>query len=96
MKDINRLVLSSVEMTFRPVPMAIKAPSMNPDHWLAFLVTGGDFVTLESFEADRVQFFMRREGTEAIEDIESKVTYTLAGNRLVQCDVNFEAKKEHA
>lgn len=80
-----RHLVSGKAYELLPVPMAAPIPSRQPELWLRFLRPQGRFVPITSDDAERVQSFMRRHGTEALSD-DGEIAWTLAGSRLVECD----------
>jgi len=61
-----RHLVSGKAYELLPVPMNIPFPSRQPALWLRFLHRQGRFLPISNEDAESVQRFMRRHGTEAL------------------------------
>lgn len=80
---------SGKTMELLPVPMDNGFPSgtIAPWHnlWCKFLKAGGQRITCDGQQINRIQHFMREHGTEALSE-DGEVAFTVAGTELVECD----------
>lgn len=82
--------LVSVGQEFFPVKMQGPMPSMSGDEaWQAFVVPNGKSMLVSTEDAERCRFYMGRHHTDAISE-DGITAFTLRGNRLVECNPDFQ------